>query len=63
MYFSGYCKLFNSYPVKPGTIPDINNNAKQSCVDDKELISGLCYEKCKDGYHKRPGDIISCWKT
>ena len=99
--FNNIGKLFDSYPVKPGTIPKQNNDecdglknvvsgvktctgwkdecnktifntwtgcavtrdAKQTCIDDKELISGLCYEKCKDGYHKRPGDVISCWKT
>ncbi len=38
-------------------------DAPRSCPSDKEFDDAktLCYEKCRDGFEKRPGDVISCW--
>ncbi len=37
--------------------------APRSCPSGKEFddLKTLCYEKCRDGYEKRPGDVVSCW--
>lgn len=28
---------------------------------DLDAIGALCYPGCRTGYHKNPGDIVSCW--
>ena len=40
-------------------------NAPRRCPDGTEFdaLGLLCYPKCRDGYHKNPGDIVSCWNN
>ena len=38
-------------------------DAPRSCPSNREFDDAktLCYPKCREGYSKRPGDVISCW--
>ena len=39
--------------------------APRSCPDGYEFDDTriLCYPKCREGYRKRPGDVVLCWNT
>ena len=28
---------------------------------DLDALGALCYPGCRSGYHKKPGDVVSCW--
>lgn len=38
-------------------------DAPRTCPDGTEFdaVKVLCFPKCRNGYHKNPGDIVSCW--
>ena len=36
--------------------------ASRSCKKGYSLIGALCYKDCGDGYHRNPGDIVSCYR-
>jgi hypothetical protein len=40
--------------IKQGVNKDCGNG-------DLDALGALCYPKCRNGYHKNPGDIVSCW--
>ena len=43
----------------------VTRNAPRTCPDGTEFddLKALCYPTCKNGYHKNPGDVVSCWNN
>jgi hypothetical protein len=41
----------------------LTRNVPRHCRDGFEFddLNAYCYPKCRDGYKKRPGDIVTCW--
>jgi len=39
------------------------NSRSNDCIDGFEYTTndGMCYRVCPTGYHKRSGDVVSCW--
>lgn len=52
---------YRTWITKPDTSCDTFPR-KAQCAGDEELIDGLCYKKCNNGYSSSRGDILFCTK-
>ncbi len=43
----------------------VTRDAPRTCPNGTEFddLKLLCYPRCREGYHKNPGDIVSCWNN
>jgi hypothetical protein len=59
------CGTYDSTTGGDCVLGTVTRDARRSCPSDREFDDGsvLCYPKCRAGYSKRSGDVVSCWNN